>query len=38
MQALTEALATAQHNGEGFAEAEVYRLKGELTLQLEAGG
>jgi class 3 adenylate cyclase len=33
---LTEALAAADKNGERFYEAEVYRLKGQLTL--EAGG
>ncbi len=36
LQALAKAHATAQHNGEGFAQAEVYRLKGELTLQKQA--
>ena len=35
LQTLAEAHATAQRNGEGFAEAEVYRLIGELTLQRE---
>lgn len=33
LQALAEAQATAKRNGEGFWEAEVYRLTGELTLQ-----
>ena len=30
---LAEALTVVSKNGEGFCEAELYRLKGELTLQ-----
>jgi predicted ATPase len=33
LQALAEALAMVDHTGECFHEAELYRLKGELTLQ-----
>lgn len=32
LRTLADAQTTAQHNGEGFAVAEMYRLKGELTL------
>src|SRR5262249_3323674 len=35
---LTEALAVVDKTGERFYEAEMYRLKGELTLQKEARG
>jgi adenylate cyclase len=33
LQSLTKALALAEKNGEHFYDAELYRLKGELTLQ-----
>jgi len=33
LQALAEALASAEKRGEGYCEAELYRLKGELSLQ-----
>jgi predicted ATPase len=33
LQALAEALASAEKRGEGYCEAELYRLKGELILQ-----
>jgi GNAT superfamily N-acetyltransferase len=35
---LAEALARVEKTGERFYEAELYRLKGELTLQKEARG
>ncbi len=35
LAALAEALALADNRGERFSEAELYRLKGELTLQRE---
>jgi predicted ATPase len=35
LSALTEALAVVHKNGERYYEAELYRLKGELTLQQE---
>ena len=38
MKALAEALAIVDKTGERFYEAELYRLKGELTLQQEARG
>ena len=34
LRALEEALAAVQHNAEGYYEVEVYRLKGELLLQV----
>ncbi len=36
LTALAEALATVDRTGEHFWEAELYRLKGELTLQQES--
>ena len=36
LQVLAEALDLVQKNGERFYEAELYRLKGELTLQSKA--
>jgi predicted ATPase len=38
LTALAEALVTVDKTGERSAEAELYRLKGELTLQKEARG
>jgi predicted ATPase len=35
---LAEALATLQNTGEGYYEAELYRLKGTLLLRQAAGG
>jgi predicted ATPase len=37
LRALTEALAVAHKTGEGFYEAELYRLKGELLQNVEGG-
>ena len=38
LDALAEALAVVDKTGERFYEAELYRLKGELTLQSKVKG